>query len=424
VAHNLWASRGSRPSLQILTDGLAPTGLHLAPPGATSFASKGVRRPALCRTGNALHFAMVGTRGVPASYGGFETAVEEISLRLVDRGHRVTVFCRGDRGQRTWRGIELIDVPALRDRRLETLSSSFASVPHIWRVQPDAAVLFNSANSPILPLLRVLGIPVAVHVDGLEWRRSKWGPVGRRYYQLAEQLAVRSRSPLIADASGIADYYMTRYRRSTELIAYGAPIRAAQPTDGALLRPHGVTVGEYHLAVSRMEPENHVREIVEGYLATDVPSPLVFVGDNPYDTEYTVDLKRLMQGSDRIIWLGSVWDQQVLDALYANCATYLHGHSVGGTNPSLLRAMGAGAPVIAWDVVFNREVAGSDAAYFHDPGSLGWCLIDAEKSQPRRSGMGDVLAKRVKELYDWDDVTDKYERLLCWLGEGRHGCCA
>jgi glycosyltransferase involved in cell wall biosynthesis len=375
----------------------------------------------LCRTGIGLHFAMVGTRGVPASYGGFETAVEEISLRLVDRGHRVTVFCRGDSEPRTWRGIELIDVPALRDRRLETLSSSFASVPHLRRVRPDAAVLFNSANSPTLPLLRALGIPVAVHVDGLEWQRSKWGPVGRRYYQLAEQLAVRSRSPLIADAEGIADYYLSRYRRSTELIAYGAPIRPAQPNDAALLIPRGVTPDGYHLVVSRMEPENHVREIVEGYLATDVPTPLVFVGDNPYDTQYTLELKRRLQESDRVIWLGSVWDQDVLDALYANCATYLHGHSVGGTNPSLLRAMGAGAPVIAWDVVFNREVAGEAASYFDAADSLAQRLVEAEKTEPKATGVGSTLAARVMELYDWDDVTDKYERLLCRLGESRRG---
>ena len=365
---------------------------------------------------------MIGTRGVPASYGGFETAVEEISLRLVDRGHRVTVFCRGDSKEaREWRGLQLIDVPAVRDRRLETLSSSFASLPHLRRIKPDAAVVFNSANSPILPVVRMFGIPVAVHVDGLEWQRSKWGPVGRRYYKMAEVLAVRSRSPLIADAQGIADYYLTKYRRSTELIAYGAPLRPARPDDAALLEGHGVMPGSYHLVVSRIEPENHVREIIEGYLSSCVTSPLVFVGDNPYETPYTREVKERLLSDARVSWLGSVWDQELLDALYANCATYLHGHSVGGTNPSLLRAMGAGAPVIAWDVVFNREVAGEDATYFNDPGSLAARLEEAEKVDLKSAGVGDRLADRARVAYDWDDVTDKYEHLLTRLAAGRKG---
>jgi hypothetical protein len=282
-------------------------------------------------------------------------------------------------------------------------------------------VVFNSANSPILPALRVLRIPVAVHVDGLEWQRSKWGPVGRRYYRMAERLAVRSSSPLIADAQGIADYYMTEYGRSTELIAYGAPSRPARQEDAEMLAAHGLMPQGYHLVVARMEPENHVKEIVEGYLSSTISTPLVFVGDNPYDTDYTRAVKDRVMSDPRVIWLGSVWDQDYLDALYANCSTYIHGHSVGGTNPSLLRAMGAAAPVIAWDVVFNREVAGPDAAYFDSPETLVCRLEEADKTNPKSMGLGDRLAERAHLRYDWDEVTDKYENLLKRLSGTRTG---
>ncbi|MDR1998818.1 MAG: DUF1972 domain-containing protein, partial [Frankiaceae bacterium] len=306
---------------------------------------------------------MLGTRGVPACYGGFETCVEEVGSRLAARGHDVTVYCRGSHTRpATHLGMRLVHLPALRSKTAETLSHTALSVLHLLGRRADAVLVFNAANAPFLPVIRAAGMPVATHVDGLEWRRAKWQSAGRAYYRLAESTAVRYSDALIADAQGIADYYAGEFHAPSELIAYGAPIRAAEPS--AKLTRFGLEPGRYHLVVARFEPENHVAEIIQGYVRSRAARPLIVVGSAPYAEEYTALVHSI--ADDRVQVLGPVWDQELLDQLYANALTYLHGHSVGGTNPSLLRAIGAAAPVIAYDVTFNREVLGDDGRYFAD----------------------------------------------------------
>ncbi|MEH0110283.1 DUF1972 domain-containing protein [Tersicoccus sp. MR15.9] len=366
-----------------------------------------------------LRIAMVGTRGVPAAYGGFETAVEEIGARLAERGHHVTVYCRSmSAGAPTqYRGMSLVQLPAMRRKTLETLSHTAVSAVHLWwRDQQDAAFVFNAANAPFVPLIQSRGVPVAVHVDGLEWQRGKWGGAGRRFYRTAEALAVRTADALIADATGIADYYRIEFDAATELIAYGAPLLTDVPA--APLTGVGVTPGHYHLVVARFEPENHVAELVEGYRASAATEPLVVVGTAPYAAAYTERVERAAAGDPRIRLLGGVWDQQLLDALYAHATTYLHGHSVGGTNPSLLRAVGAGAPVIAWDVVFNREVLGADGRFVSGAAALASAIDEAEGDRAALAVRGDRLQAMAAQRYTWDDVTDAYEDLARRLAAG------
>lgn len=359
-----------------------------------------------------LSIAMIGTRGVPAAYGGFETAVEEIGRRLVDHGHDVTVYCRraAQPVPKEYLGMKLVELPALRHKILETLSHTGLSVLHATLHRPaDVAFVFNAANAPFVPLLRLRGIPSVVHVDGLEWKRDKWGGAGRRYYRWAEEVSVREADALIADAQGIVDYYRDEFSISTELISYGTRILQDTPTDRLAeldLRPGG-----YHLVVARFEPENHVDVIVEGYRASAARLPLVVVGSAPYAANHITRISDLAASDSRIRMLGSVWDQDQLDQLYTHANTYLHGHSVGGTNPSLLRAMGAGTKVIAWDVVFNREVLGVDGAYFARAESLSALLEDAELNPERVAEVAAALQRRAEELYNWDSVTDSYEQL-------------
>lgn len=360
----------------------------------------------------ACSFAMIGTRGVPAAYGGFETAVEEIGARLVDRGHHVTVYCRSGSAEKraTWRGMQLVHLPAVRIKVAETLSHTAASALHVTLTDPpDAAFVFNAANSPLVPWIRALRIPTAVHVDGLEWKRAKWSGAGRNYYRFAEKFAVKHADALIADAAGIAEYYRSTFGVSTELLTYGAPIISAPAS--AKLRELGLQPQGFHLAVARFEPENHVDVIVDGYRSSGARLPLVVVGSAPYAERYSARIRELAAGDTRITLLGSVWDQQLLDELYSNCFSYLHGHSVGGTNPSLLRAMGAAAPVIAWDVNFNREVAGPDAAYFSTATTLARCLERAELEPLAHRSSGARLQNRARLTYNWDSVADGYEDL-------------
>jgi glycosyltransferase involved in cell wall biosynthesis len=338
--------------------------------------------------------------------------VEEVGSRLAARGHDVVVYCRTAPGQdrpAEHLGMRLVHLPAARKRSLETLSHSALSVAHLLVHRTDAALVFNAANSPLLPALRLARIPVATHVDGLEWKRAKWGGAGRRYYRMAESLAVRWSDALIADAEGIADYYDKEFGAPTELLTYGAPLIA--PGSDRLaelgLERHG-----YHLAVARFEPENHVHLIVDGYRRSGARKPLVVVGSAPYSDEYTRTVHGL--ADERVRFLGGVWDQEQLDQLYANCDTYLHGHSVGGTNPSLLRAIGAGAAVLAYDVDFNREVLRESGRFFADATDVARLVDFAETDEAgtRRSG---ERARQRAAGYDWDDVASGYEQLAAKL---------
>lgn len=365
-----------------------------------------------------LTLAMVGTRGVPAAYGGFETAVEEVGWRLAERGHRVRVYTRGSaETAKQYLGMQVVHLPAIPSKQLETLSHTGLSALHlVSRRRPDAAFVFNAANSPFLPLLRARGVPVALHMDGLEWRRSKWGPRGRAYYRRAEAFGVRTADALIADAPGIADYYRHQFDVDTELIRYGAPVLTGSRADR--LNEVGLAAGGYHVVVARFEPENHVLEIVEGYHRSDARLPLAVVGSAPYSAEYTQRIQEIADGDPRIRLLGAVYDQELLDALYAHALTYAHGHSVGGTNPSLLRAMGAATAVIAYDVNFNREVLDGDGWYFRTPREAGDAFLAAEQDTDAAVSTGSRARERASTAFRWDDVADAYEDLALRLAGG------
>jgi glycosyltransferase involved in cell wall biosynthesis len=365
-----------------------------------------------------LHIAMVGTRGVPARYGGFETAIEEIGQRLVLRGHKVSVYCR-DMGEGTEKpaqhlGMDLVHLAAMRKRSLETISHTGLSVAHMLRHRPHAAIVFNAANAPYLPVLRMAGIPVATHVDGLEWKRAKWGRAGRKYYESVEKLAVIWSDSLIADAVGIQDYYRQKFDADTVYLAYGAPL--LEPGHSDKLAQLGLEPQGYHLVVARFEPENNVHLIIEGVTQSSTKLPLIVVGSAPYSERYTRQLHELADA--RVRFVGAVWDQELLDQLYANAKVYWHGHSVGGTNPSLLRAIGSGTATNAYDVGFNREVLESAGRYFSDPQDVARLAAEAERPSSDVSSRG-KQAQRIALRYDWDLVADGYEQLCRDLARSR-----
>ena len=362
---------------------------------------------------------MLGTRGVPARYGGFETAVEEVGSRLAAAGHHVTVYCRPspDDHLRTHLGMHRVVLPALHRRSLETLSHGLLSALHLVtrRTRPDAVLVLNAANAVVLPLLRARGLPVATHVDGLEWQRAKWSGAGQRFYRVAERLAVRWSDALVADAEGIAAYYAAEFGAMTEQIAYGAPVQE-HPASHRLAEV-GLEPGGYHLVVARFEPENHVDGLVRAHLASGAVLPLVVVGSAPYASEHVRAIEALARDG-RVRLLGAVWDEELLDQLYAGAAVHLHGHSVGGTNPSLLRAMGAGAPVVAYDVVFNREVLGEHGVLFTTEAELGGYLREAEADPRTWRARGAALRERAGRCYRWDDVAAAYAAMLADLADG------
>lgn len=367
-----------------------------------------------------MHIAILGTRGVPAMYGGFETAVEEIGTRLAERGHEVTVYCRNPGQHLTqYRGMHLVNLPALRHRYTETLSHTALSTVHaVLKDRPDVVLLLNAGNAPLLTPLRLAGIPTAIHLDGLESKREKWRGAGARYYRWAEELAVRSGQEVIADAQAIADHVEQAYHRQCTVISYGAPV-----IDPGSSRLHelGLSAGGYHLIVARVEPENHVLDAVRAYRASAEQLPLVVVGGAPYSQEYVAEVRAAAAADARFILTGGVYDQELLDQLYGNARTYIHGHSVGGTNPSLLRAMGAGAAVLAFDVEFNREVTDGKAFFWGSEPELT-AILDSIAAGARDEQLQELRLSsrsRVAEHYQWDGVADRYEQLVQRLAASR-----
>ena len=255
-----------------------------------------------------------------------------------------------------------------------------------------------------------------MHVDGLEWQRGKWGGAGRTYYHWAERSAVRNADALIADAPGIADYFASTFGAPTRLISYGAPVQSNPPNDR--LSELGLSWKGFHLVVARFEPENHVDVIVAGFVRSKASLPLVVVGSAPYAAEYTKRVQSCVGGDPRVRLLGGVYDQDLLDQLYAGALCYAHGHSVGGTNPSLLRAMGAGSAVLAWDVSFNRGVAGDLGRYFDDVSTLATLIETAEMAPDDALRDGVALREIVRTNYRWDNVAVAYEALAGDLQAG------
>lgn len=360
---------------------------------------------------------MLGTRGVPARYGGFETAVEEVGTRLAARGHDVVVYCRGgDLTQSTHQGMHLVHLPVVRRQALETLNHTVSSSLDVRKNDPyDVILLFNAANALTLPLLRASSTGIALHVDGLEWQRGKWGRLGRAWYRIMERYGALHADLLIADARGIQDYYQQRYHVDSRFIPYGAPLLdLGQPRR---LHELNLTPGGFHLVVARLEPENHVEIAVAAYLEADLRWPLIVVGSVPYDNDYVARLRATAANNDQIRMLGSLWDGELLDELYAHAGLYVHGHSVGGTNPSLLRAIGAGAPVAAYDVVFNREVLADTGRYFRDAQGLSQLMADSERAPEVWRKRGWAGQARAAAHYDWDLVADDYERLCQELAQ-------
>jgi glycosyltransferase involved in cell wall biosynthesis len=309
--------------------------------------------------------------------------------------------------------MRLVHLPALRVNTVETLSHTAVSVAHSVVRPCDVAVVFNAANAPLLPGLRARRIPVAVHVDGLEWQRGKWGPTGQRYYRIAERLAVRWGDALIADARGIQDYYMSEHLSPSWFIPYGAPDTTGLGTD-RLASCKAVADG-YHLVVARLVPENHVDLVIDGFIRSEARLPLLVVGGASYNDGYARRIADLAARDSRVRLLGSVWDQVLLDQLYVHARTYLHGHSVGGTNPSLLRAAGGAAAVIAFDVAFNREVLGSDGRYFSGPMEVAAAVEAAERDPAGTRQRGQSAHASLLKRYDWDEVAKDYERLCLAL---------
>ncbi len=357
-----------------------------------------------------MKIAVMGTRGIPAGYGGFETFAEELSARLAARGHEVTVYGRShhvDRSLKTYRGVRLVVIPSLRTKYLDTVVHAFLSACHGMFRGYDAVLMCNSANSFACLLPRLAGQKVLINVDGLEWQRKKWSVLGRWWYLLGERLACLFPNRIVADAEVIRDYYRKRYGAESLCIPYGAPDEKAA-TRAALDR-FGLESDRYFLYVSRLEPENNAHVVVEAYKSVKTDLPLVIVGDAPYNKAY---IEKLKAAADRrVIFTGFVFGEGYRE-LQSGCFAYIQATEVGGTHPALIEGMGMANAVIANDTPENREAAGGCALFYrrNDPGALAGIMRGLLADPASREPLRLAALERVRSRYGWDEVADAYER--------------
>lgn len=359
-----------------------------------------------------MRLAILGTRGVPAAYGGFETFAEELGARLVQRGHDVTVYGRSHvvpAGLREHRGMRLRVLPTVRHKYLDTVAHTALSVTDAIPRRFDVALVCNVANAPFAVLPRLTGAKVALNVDGLEWQRGKWGPLGRAYYRFCSWLAPKLPIVLVSDARVIADYYRERYGHETAYIPYGTD-GARQPA-GRTLAVLGLEPERYLLYVSRLEPENNAHVVIEGYARSGLDVPLVVVGDAPYASGYKERLHAMAPPGVR--FTGYVFGAGYAE-LQSNALIYIQATEVGGTHPALVEAMGRGVCIVANDVPEHREVLGAAGLYYarNDPEDLALHLRRLRSDAAERARLGSAAGERARGLYSWEHVTDEYERLF------------
>ncbi|GFO59664.1 hypothetical protein GMST_19890 [Geomonas silvestris] len=356
-----------------------------------------------------MRLAILGTRGIPAGYGGFETFAEQLSVRLVQRGVEVTVYCEAGSGEgaASYRGVSLVYVPVWR---LGPLTTILFDILCLWHARKsfDVVYMLGYGTSIFCFLPRIWGSEVWINMDGIEWARSKWNRLAKVWFKAMEAAAMWTPNRLIADAEGIEMHLRSRHRRlpPISVISYGAPVVVEEP-DPALIAQWHLVPREYLLVVCRLEPENSVREVVEGYLASGSALPLVVVGSTSPATGYVREL--LQAGEGRVRFIGAVYHQERLQALRHHALAYFHGHTVGGTNPSLLEALGCGSLIIAHDNIFNREVAGELGSYFRGAGDVVGQIRSLEGYPPQTAHLLRAQARqRIAAAYSWDAITDSY----------------
>jgi glycosyltransferase involved in cell wall biosynthesis len=360
-----------------------------------------------------MRIAILGTRGIPANYGGFETFAEELSTRLAARGHAVTVYCRQRHCTPVYRGVALQYLPTLRHKYFDTIVHTALSTLHLLGRRADAALYCNAANAVFTILPRLTGIPVALNVDGIERRRAKWNILAKTWYRISEWLATFLPNAVITDAQAIADYYRATYNKQTRFIPYGAEI--GKTSTDAALRKLDLEPGRYFLYVSRMEPENRALDVRQAFeqVATDLK--LALIGDAPYAHEY---IRQVRDTKDpRVVIPGAIYGCGYQE-LGSHCFAYIHATEVGGTHPALIEAMGRGALVLYRDTPENREVA-ADAGIPFTSDLQEKIESVLAMSEAVREAFRLRAVDRVRARYSWERVTDDYEELLAGLARGR-----
>jgi glycosyltransferase involved in cell wall biosynthesis len=359
-----------------------------------------------------MKLAILGTRGIPANYGGFETFAEELATRLVARGHDVSVYCRPHyvpAGLETYKGVRLVNLPTIRHKYLDTVVHTAVSTGHALGGGYDVILVCNAANAVFCGWPRLTRTKVALNVDGIERKRRKWNAFGRGWYLASERLATWFPNAIVTDAEVIKQYYAERYGAASTFIPYGCQVGRSAGRE--VLDRLGLEPDSYFLYVSRLEPENNAHAVIAAYERTSLPQRLVVVGDAPYAREYIRSLHEA--AGPRVLFPGAVYNPGYRE-LQCHALAYVHATEVGGTHPALVEAMGFGNCTLVHDVPENREVVADAGLFFdaHDPASLA-ALFTRVGTEPGL--VADYRARAEAHAgarFSWERVTDQYEALF------------
>jgi glycosyltransferase involved in cell wall biosynthesis len=366
-----------------------------------------------------LRIAMMGSRGIPASYSGFETCVEQLSVRLVERGHSVTVYCRSHHikwSEKSYKGVRLVKLPTIASKHFDTIAHTFLSMLHGEFRRYDVVYICGVGNGPLAGIPRLAGKPTAINVDGADWERDKWGGFAKRYLQTSERLATKLASCIVSDSRVVEKYYQDRFHTPSIFVPYGSDVPHLPP--GETLERLGLKPDGYILWVGRLVPENNAHDVIEAYQRLGGPETglqLCLVGDAPYSSDYKEELRR--KAGPGVVFAGYVFGDGYHE-LGSNARIYAFASGVGGTHPALLEAMAFGNCVVVNDMAANMETIGdAGLPYAGEKGAtdLARVMAQAIADPALVEEYRKRAAHRAKTVYSWDVVTDQYERLFAQL---------
>lgn len=362
-----------------------------------------------------LDIGVYGARGIPSTYSGYETFLTVMLPALAARGHVITMYCRrGDvEHEHTYEGVKKRFLPSIESKALSTLSHGAIAAFAARSARHDVVLVLNVANAGYCAIHRWTGQPVVLNVDGQEWLRGKWGRTARRFFKLSALIARRTTTALIADCSAMQQIYHEEFAASSTVVPYcWTDLTARVRSEG--LGGAGLKPGQYFCQAGRLNPENNAVPLAQAFARSKCKWPLVILGGANYDSPVRRELEDLARRDDRIRLLGHIDDRATFAGLVQNAGAYLHGHSVGGINPSLLEAMGIGALIVALDTVFNLEALGDAGLYFHDFDASLTSLLESlpVMSAQNRDRLRQQASERVRATYSAGRVVKAYETLL------------
>ncbi|TIH35580.1 glycosyltransferase [Subtercola vilae] len=358
--------------------------------------------------------AIIGTRGYPSYYGGFETAVRKLAPYLAEQGWDVTVYgregsTRPDDDGRDPR-VHTVTTRGLETKSVSTLSYGFTATRHAAKAKPDVALVMNVANGFFLPTLTRAGIPSLVNVDGIEWDRAKWGRIAKFVFHTGAKWTATHGTRMVYDAKAIAARWKSEFGLDGDFIPYGGDVPGELPLES------GLEHRRYALMVARFVPENTVAEFIDAAEQMATYCDVVIVGSSGYGGELEEKVAALSAANSRVKWLGHLSDDQRLLSLWQHAGAYFHGHSVGGTNPALVQAMACGAPVIARDTIYNREVLEGAGVLVQPDANAIEAAVKALLNDPeKQQALSEAALARAEESYSWLGVCQKYEAALLEL---------